>query len=84
MKMLRVGILAAGVLCVAAAYWATIPKPVGGEKSGNQVFVKTFDAPEGVWADVVEKDDTPMVQHWWQGKRRRPFSCTARERQAHL
>ena len=29
------------------------------------VFVKTFDCPEGKWADVVSSDDTPVVQWWW-------------------
>jgi hypothetical protein len=31
----------------------------------EQVFVKTFDCPEGKMADVVPADDTPVVQWWW-------------------
>jgi hypothetical protein len=34
------------------------PKP-------QQVFVKTFDCPEGKMVDVVPTDDTPVVQWWW-------------------
>ena len=31
----------------------------------EQVFVKTFDCPEGKMAEVVPSDDTPVVQWWW-------------------
>ena len=31
----------------------------------ESVFVKTFDCPEGKWAEVVPSDDTPVVQWWW-------------------
>jgi hypothetical protein len=31
----------------------------------ESVFVKTFDFPEGKWAEVVPSDDTPVVQWWW-------------------
>jgi hypothetical protein len=39
----------------------------------EHVFVKTFDCPEGKWAEVVPSDDTPVVQWWWYEQDRHLF-----------
>ena len=35
------------------------------QPKSEQVFVKTFDCPEGKMVEVVPADDTPAVQWWW-------------------
>lgn len=30
----------------------------------NMAFVKTFDAPQGVWLYIVEEDNTRPIQFW--------------------
>lgn len=43
-------------------------RPQGGEcrevDGRREVFVKTFDAPDGKWAEVVDADETDAVQFW--------------------
>jgi hypothetical protein len=43
-------------------------RPFGGEcrevDGRREVFVKTFDAPEGKWAEVVGADQIAAVQFW--------------------
>jgi hypothetical protein len=56
-----------GFVCTILGAWQAWnyfqPKP-------EQVFVKTFDCPQGRMVEVVPCDDTPVVQWWWYEQER--------------
>jgi hypothetical protein len=79
MKFKTIGIAyAAGLLTGIIVAWyalTTEPAPRFQEDAkpdpvpkSQWIFLMTFDHPEGAWLRIVDKDETPHVQHWWQGR----------------
>jgi hypothetical protein len=56
------------VLAIDVANRRASRRPQGGDRrevdGRREVFVKTFDAPDGKWAEVVDADETAAVQFW--------------------
>jgi hypothetical protein len=57
------------VLAIGVTNRRVSRRPQGGDcrevDGRREVFVKTFDAPEGKWAEVVDADKTAVVMFWF-------------------